>query len=101
LGDAKADSEIRRQLALKIGLSSSQDEIEELIVKHDAAPNDAERLYWAAAVFVSRSPKAVPLLVRYARKTEDPVTSRGAAGQLADMLGEAEARALIDGEKKK
>ncbi|UPT74293.1 MAG: hypothetical protein M0D55_00585 [Elusimicrobiota bacterium] len=72
LGDSKADTEIRRQLALKIGLSSSQDEIEELIVKHDAAPNDAERLYWATAVFVSRSPKAVPLLVRYAQRPPTP-----------------------------
>lgn len=101
LRDPKADAEVRRQLAFKVGLSSSEDEIDELIKLHDAAPSDAEKLYWAAAVFVTRSPRAVPLLVRYARRTDDPVQSRGAADQLKYMLGEAEAAALIEPEKKK
>lgn len=101
LRDPKADAEVRHQLALKIGLSSTEDEIEELIKEHDAARSEGDKLYWAAAVFVTRSRKAVPLLVRYARRTDDPVQSKGAFGQLKDMLGEDEARALIEPEKKK
>lgn len=101
LKDPKADAEIRHQLALKVGLSSTEDEVEELIKLHDAAPNDGEKLYWATAVFITRSRKAVPLLVRYAQKTNEPVQAKGAADQLKDMLGETEAAALLDPEKKK
>lgn len=101
LKDPKVDSDIRHQLALKVGLSSTEDEIEELIKAHDAAPSDAEKLYWATAVFITRSRKAVPLLVRYAHKTGEPVQAKGAADQLKDMLGPAEAAALLDPEKKK
>lgn len=101
LKDPKVDAEIRHQLALKVGLSSTEDEVEELIKEHDAAPNDGEKLYWATAVFITRSKKAVPLLVRYAQKTGEPVQSKGAYEQLKDTVGEAEAAALLDPEKKK
>ncbi|MBI4060002.1 MAG: hypothetical protein HY403_01085 [Elusimicrobia bacterium] len=101
LRNTEVDFEIRHHLALKIGSSSNDEEAEALVREHDALADDAERLFWAAAVFSTRSPKAVPVLVRYARQTDNETTSKGAAAQLVDMVGEAEARRLIDSEKKK
>ena len=101
LRDPKVDAEVRHALALKVGASSNDEEAEALVREHDAAVNDTERLYWAAAAFSSRSPKIVPLLVRYSRQTRDDVMRKGASEQLADMVGEDEARKLIDPEKKK
>lgn len=101
LRDPKVDQEIRHQLALKIGASSTDEEAAELVREHDAATADSERLYWAAAAFSSRSPKVVPLLVRYARQTADDAMRKGAEAQLRDMVGEAEAQKLIDADKKK
>lgn len=98
LRDSALDADIRQKLALKVGLSSTDEEIAGLVAEHDAAKSDPERLYWAAAVFVSRSPKATDLLLRYARDSSDEVMRRGAAAQLTDMLGEAEAARLIKGE---
>ena len=95
LRDAKVDAEIRHHLALKIGASSNDEEAADLVRQHDAAATDGERLYWAAAAFSSRSPKVIPLLVRYARQTGDETLRKGAAVQLADMVGEAEAHNLI------
>lgn len=100
LRDPKVDDEIRHLLALKIGTSSTDEEAQALVLEHDAAKN-ADRLYWAAAAFSSRSPKIIPLLVRYARQTEDATMRKGATAQLVDMVGEAEARTLIEPEKKK
>lgn len=101
LRDPKVDAEIRHQLALKIGASSNDEEAEALVREHDAAQTTAERLLCVSAAFSSRSPKIIPLLVRYARQTDDDLMRKGAASQLTDMIGEAEARSLIDPEKKK
>lgn len=101
LRDPKVDPEIRHHMALKVGVSSTDEEAAALMAEHDAAKDDSERLYWAAAAFASRSPKTIPLLVRYARQTGDEVTRKGATDQLIDMVGEADARALIGDEKKK
>lgn len=101
LRDPKVDAEIRHQMALKAGVSSTDEEAAQLVAEHDAAKTDLDRLYWATAAFSSRSPKIVPLLVHYARQTGDEAMRRGATDQLIDMVGEAEARTLIDNEKKK
>ncbi len=101
LRDPKADAEIRHQIALKVGLSSNDEEAAALVKEHDAAPSDNDRLYWATAAFITRSVKVVPLLARYAVQTKDETMQKGATAQLKDMLGDAEAQALIDLEKKK
>jgi len=101
LRDPKVDAEIRHHMALKVGVSSTDEEAAALAAEHDAAKTDADRLYWAAAAFSSRSPKVIPLLVRYAVQTGDEAMRKGAAAQLNDMVGEAEAGKLIDAEKKK
>lgn len=99
LRDPKADPELRHQIALKIGLSSTDEEAEALVREHDAVLSDPERLFWAAAAFVSRRPTIVPLLLRYARQSADDTLRRGATAQLSDMFGEAEAARMIQGEK--
>lgn len=101
LRDPKVDAEIRHHMALKIGVSSTDEEAAALVAEHDAAKSPMDRLYWATAAFSSRSLKAVPLVVRYAAQTADEAMRKGATDQLIDMVGEAEARTLIDAEKKK
>lgn len=98
LRDPKIDHEIRRHLALKIGVSSTDEEAAALAEEHDAVKDDTERLYWVTAAFSTRSPKIIPLLVRYARQKDDELMSRGATAQLIDMVGEDEARKLIEPE---
>lgn len=101
LRDPKVDAEIRHQMALKVGVSSTDEEAAALVAEHDAAKNETDRLYWAAAAFATRSHRAIPLLVFYARQTNDETMRKGTTNQLIDMVGEAEARGLIDDEKKK
>lgn len=96
--DKKADPELRHQLGLKIGLSSTDAEAAELVRRHDAETDESERLYWASAAALTRSPKVVPLLVRYAAKSPDEVMRKGATAQLIDMLGEDQTQRLIDAE---
>ena len=97
--DPKADEEVRHRLALKVGACSTDAEVEALIAEHDKAKEDKLRLLLMGAVAYSRSPKAVPLLVRYARDSEDEIMRKGARAQLVDMVGEEQTKSLI-GDKK-
>ncbi|MFI5345374.1 MAG: hypothetical protein ACHQ51_03260 [Elusimicrobiota bacterium] len=97
--DPKADSEVRHRFALKVGASSTDGEVAELMTEHDKAADDVMRLIWAAAVFAAHSPKSVPLLVRYARQSPDEPTRAGARAELTDLLGEAQTKALTEVEK--
>ena len=97
--DPKLDAEVRHQLALKVGASSDDAQAEELAKRHDAAKTDGERLIWASALFVSRRPAAVPVLVRYAKTDPDEFRRKGALAQLTDMLGAEKAAALVEDKK--
>jgi hypothetical protein len=99
LRNPRADGEVRHRLALKVGASSNDAEVEELIREHDASADDKTRMPWAAAVFAARSPKSVPLLVRYAQQSADENTRAGARAELVDMLGEDPVKALLGDEK--
>ena len=100
LRDPEADEDLRHQLALKVGLISDDAEAEILVAEHDKASDTQTRLLWATAAFASRSEKAVPLLVRYARESEDERWRVSAKTQLIDMMGEAKAEALLSVAKK-
>jgi len=93
--DPSADGELRHQLALKVGACSDDGEAEALLREHDKAPDDPNRLLWASAAFASRSRKAVPLLVRYARDSKDELWRRAAKAQLLDMVGSAMTETLL------
>ncbi len=94
----KAARETRHRLALKIGASSTDDEVSALIKEHDASP-PADRLIWAAAVFASDSANAIPLLVRYAKESPDKIDRDGARRQLQLMVGPEKTAALLGDEK--
>jgi hypothetical protein len=99
LRDATLDTELRHRLALKVGLSSSDDQVDALIREHDAAPDETSREVWATAVFVSRSPRAVPLLARYAKTGAKQSFRQGARTELVELLGEDQTAKLL-GDKK-
>jgi hypothetical protein len=96
--DPKADMEVRHRLALKAGACSTDDEVTELIAEHDRAADEKLRLLLLGAVSYSRSAKAVPLLVRYARDPGDEGMRKGARAELEDLVGAERAKALL-GEK--
>jgi hypothetical protein len=97
--DPKADEEVRHRLALKVGASSTDAEVETLIAEHDAAKDDKMRLLLMAAIAYSRSPKSVPLLVRYARDSTDEILRKGARLELVDLVGEEQAKTLLGDQK--
>lgn len=97
--DPKADQEVRHRLALKVGAVSTEAETDALVVEHDKATDDVDRLLFAAAVFAAHNPRSVPLLVRYAQRTQDEFISKGARIELVELVGEAKAAELVDGKK--
>jgi hypothetical protein len=97
--DAKADEEVRHRLALKVGASSTDAEVEALIAEHDKAGDEKLRQLLVGAVSYSHSRKAVPLLVRYARESPDETIRQGARAELVDLVGEGEAKALTEDKK--
>lgn len=94
--DPKSDDEVRHRLALKVGASSTDPEVDDLAQEHERAADDKMRLVWAAAVFAAHSQKSVPLLTRYARQSPDEMTRDGARAELVDLLGEERVKALLD-----
>jgi hypothetical protein len=97
--DPKADEEVRHRLALKVGASSTDAEVASLIAEHDASKDDKMRLLLMAAIAYSRSPRAVPLLVRYARDSTDEILRKGARAELVDLVGEGQAKTLLGDQK--
>ncbi|HXT02465.1 MAG TPA: hypothetical protein VN915_17460 [Elusimicrobiota bacterium] len=97
--DQKADEEVRHRLALKVGACSTDAQVEALIAEHDQTKDDKLKLLLVAAAAYSRSPKAVPLLVRYAKDSSDETMRKGARAELVDLVGEEQAETLL-GERK-
>jgi hypothetical protein len=98
LKNAATDEEVRHRLALKIGACSTNEETEMLVILHDQASNDRDRLLWAAAIFASHQPASVPILARYARQSPDPLTRAGARTLLVDQIGEEATVKLLNEE---
>ena len=55
-----------------------------------------DRLLLDTALFATRSPKAVPVLVDYAKNAQDAQTRAGTLFQLSEMLPPAEYRGLLE-----
>ena len=98
LRDAKAPRDLRHPVALKLGLSSREDEVDALIQEYAAVKgkDDESQLMYLAALFATRSPKVVPLLTETARTHANPRTREGARHQLRDMLPAKDYRALLE-----
>jgi hypothetical protein len=99
LRDPTVDIELRHKLAFKVGLSSTDDEVDALIREHDAAPDQPSREVWAVAVFISPGLRKTPLLVRYAREAAKPSFRSGARSQLVDMYGEEKTKSMLEEDK--
>jgi hypothetical protein len=96
LRDPRSDRELRHQLALKVGTSSTPEEIDSLLAEQSAVKDAETRLTFSAALFASRSPKTVPWLKKLATEDPDPQTRIGALLQLRLLLPAAEARPLLE-----
>lgn len=94
--DTKSDRDVRHELALKLGLCSTPEEIAGLLTEYDTAKDPDTRLMLSAALFTSRSPQVIPLLRRHVREAPEARTRMGALIQLIDMLGPEQARAELE-----
>lgn len=97
--DPKADEEVRHRLAMKVGACSTDAEVEALVAEHDKTKDEKLKLLLVAAASYSRSQKAVPLLVRYAKDSQDEIMRKGARAELVELVGEDQAKTLL-GEQK-
>lgn len=85
--DKSSKPELRHRAALKLGLASGPDEVEALLKEREARRKDERtRVLLDAALFASRSPKAVPILEEYARTHPNALSRAGALLQLRGML---------------
>jgi len=96
LRDPKTERELRHQIALKVGLTSTEEEVSSLLQEYRDSKDPATRLMLSAALFASRSRQAIPLLLEHAKQHPDPRTRAGARLQLRDMLPKKEYRALLE-----
>jgi hypothetical protein len=96
LRDPKSARELRHQLAIKVGLSSTPEEIDALLTEQGAAKDPETRLTLGAALFASRSPKTIPWLKRLAAQDPEPKMRIGALLQLRLLLTAAEVRPLLE-----
>lgn len=94
--DPKADAELRHSLAIKLGLSSTPEEIGALLKKYDETKDAQTQRLIAAALFASRDPQIVPLLVRFSKEDPQPGVRAGARVQLKDMMPPAEYKAVLE-----
>lgn len=92
----ESEHELRHQLALKLGLSSREEDVAELLAEHGRAADAKTRIFLEAAIFASRSGQAIPLLESYVRDNPDPISRAGALSQLKDISAPARYRTLLE-----
>jgi len=81
LRDPKSDRELRHQLAIKAGISSTPEEIDSLLAEHAAAQDPRTKLTLFAVLCASRSPKTVPWLKKLSGADPDAPTRLGSLMQ--------------------
>ena len=69
--------------------------MDRLLKARTDAKKEADRLVYTTAIFASRSPKAVPILVEFAKTHPDPLSRAGVLEQLREMMKPEEFRALL------
>ncbi|MBI3297048.1 MAG: hypothetical protein HYZ75_02715 [Elusimicrobia bacterium] len=91
---SKRRPETRHRAAIKLGLVCDDVDLDRLLAERaKAAPS--ERPLLDTALFASRSAKAVPILLSYAKEAPDPLARAGALFQLRSALPREEYRALL------
>ncbi len=96
LNDSKSDKELRHQIAIKVGSSSTDPEIDELLAQWQTAQDPTAKLMIATALFASRSSRTVPWLKKQAAENPDAKLRLGSLIQLGPMLGTTERKTLLE-----
>ena len=96
LREGKTPGELRHQLAIRIGLSSQEDEVAALLKEHDALTDAKDKLYFETALFATRSPQVAPLLIGYAKGNPAAAARAGARIELKELLDASHYREIVD-----
>lgn len=90
------DMELRHQMAIKIGLCSTDEEIAALVKEYGQSKDAELKLLLATSIFASRSLAAAPLLKQYALENPDPTARMGALFELREMLPAEEYLPIVE-----
>ncbi len=94
--DPTAPGELRHQVALKLGLVSTEAEVSSLLKDYRSASDARTKVYLTAALFASRSAQVVPLLLDYAKTDPSPLRRAGARVELKELMAPADYRAVVE-----
>jgi len=87
--------DIRHQAALKLGLAADDSDLDRLLELRSKMPSGETRVLYDAALFASRSERAVPILVEYVQSHPDASARSGALTQLSAMVSPERYRELL------
>lgn len=96
LRDPASPKELRHQLAIKLGLTSTPEETAGLLKEYAGLKDPEDQLMFRACLFATHDRQIVPLLTKTSREDENPLNRAGALIELKDMLTDAEMRPLWD-----
>lgn len=85
----------RHRAAIKLGICANEADVDRFLAERAKAEGKIRALL-DAGLFASRHPKAIPLLVVYAKEANDPLARAGALFQLRAMMPPADYRALLE-----
>ncbi len=87
---------LRHQLAIKVGISASEDQIKDLIKKYQSLSDEDEKMMIETALFASRSHQVIPILVHYAKTNPDPIRRTNARLELKELMDPAQYRGFLE-----
>lgn len=96
LRDPRSGRELRHQLAIKVGTSSTPEEIDSLLAEEAASKDVQIKLAFSTALFASRSPKTIPWLKKLSAEDLNPQIRLGSLLQLRLLLSPTEVRPLLE-----
>jgi hypothetical protein len=96
LENNKISNDLRHDIAIKVGISASEEQIKALIKEYQSLSDKDERVMVETALFASRSRQVVPILMHYVKTNPDPIGRANARLEIKDLVGPAEYRDLLD-----
>jgi hypothetical protein len=87
--------ETRRLAALQLGFALTGEEVQRLIRQRRSESDEKTKLMLTAAIFASRSPQSVPLLINFVKKNPSATQRAGALYQLGKLMPPLEFTALL------
>lgn len=94
--DRRKNPELRHQASVKLGLAADADEVALLLKERKRSIDEQTRLLLTAALFASRDPRAIPILVEYVKTNPSPASRAGALTQLRGMMPKKKYGALLE-----